>query len=183
MVSPCPFFRYVAPSIPLLVILIAVIIDSVWRFNVLLAFATAAVLLTTSRLNDYFYEITHDYDGPEEGIVKYLNEHGSPDDTVAITYGDMPVKFYTKMRVIGGLTGEDFAPALNARWVIFRKSSMGESGRLEVYMLWNKVDLDTYHKIEINYPDIPWENREDIDEHRFKTSTDEDKVVIYEKIN
>jgi hypothetical protein len=95
----------------------------------------------------------------------------------------MPVKFYTKMRVIGGLTGEDFAPALNARWVIFRKSSMGQSGRLEVYMLWNKVDLDTYHKIEINYPDIPWENREDIDEHRFKTCTDEDKVVIYERID
>jgi len=183
MVSPLPFFRYVAPSIPLLVILIAVIIDSVRRFNVLLAFATAAVLLGTSRLNDYFYEITHDYDGPEEGIVKYLNEHGSPDDTVAITYGDMAVKFYTKMRVIGGLTGEDFEPALNARWVIFRKSPMGESGRLEVYMLWNKIDLDTYKKIEINYPDIPWENREDIDEHLFKTCTDEDKVVIHEKVN
>jgi 4-amino-4-deoxy-L-arabinose transferase-like glycosyltransferase len=183
MVSPCPFFRYVAPSIPLLVILIAVIIDSVWRFNVLLAFATVAVLLTTSRLDDYFYEITHDYDGPEEGIVKYLNEHGLPEDTVVITYGDMPVKFYTKMRVIGGLTGEDFEPALTARWVILRKSCIGESGRLEIYLLWNKVDLETYKRIEINYPDTPWENREDIDEHYFRTCTDEDNVVIYERTN
>ena len=41
---------------------------------------------------------------------KYLNEHGSPEDIVAVTNGDMVLKFYTKMKVVGGLTGEDLSP-------------------------------------------------------------------------
>jgi 4-amino-4-deoxy-L-arabinose transferase-like glycosyltransferase len=100
--APLMFFRYLTPSIAILVVLIAVIIDAAANAHWLLAVATAALLVATSQLKDYFYEITHDYDGPEEGIVRYLNEYGSPGDIVAITYGDMPLKFYSDMRVVGG---------------------------------------------------------------------------------
>ena len=49
-----------------------------------------------------------------EGIVSYLSENAEEDDVVAITYGDMPLKFYTDLRVVGGLTGEGLSPAKNA---------------------------------------------------------------------
>jgi 4-amino-4-deoxy-L-arabinose transferase-like glycosyltransferase len=178
--SPLLFFRYIAPAIPLLVLLIAVIIDAALEAHWLLAAAVIFILGATSQFKDYLYEITHDYDGPEEGIAKYLNEHGSPDDVAAASYGDMSLKFYTKMRVVGGLTGEDLEPAKNARWVIIRKSDLGNKGELL-----EKVDLSKYRKIEIDYPDIDWENREDPEGHRFRTCTDKDvdKVVIYERIN
>ena len=64
-------------------------------------------------MGDYVHEITHHVRGPTEGIVNYLNAHGKPEDVVAITYGDMALKFYTRMRVVGGFTGEDLTPALN----------------------------------------------------------------------
>jgi 4-amino-4-deoxy-L-arabinose transferase-like glycosyltransferase len=177
------FFRYIAPSILLLVVLIAVIIDAAASVHLLLAVATAALLVATGQLKDYFYEITHDYDGPEEGIARYLNEHGSPEDTVAITYGDMSLKLYTGMRVVGGFTGENLEPAKNARWVIIRKYILYDKDAKVGEYLINNIEWNRYRRIMINYPDIPWENRESPSGHLFRTCTDEDKVAIYERID
>jgi 4-amino-4-deoxy-L-arabinose transferase-like glycosyltransferase len=182
IVSPAPFVRYIAPSIPLLIVLVAVIIDAAASVHYLIAVATIVLLVVASPLKDFLYEITHDYDGPEEGIARYLNEHGSPDDVAAISYGDMSLKFYTNMRVIGGLTGEDLAKALNARWVIIRKYSICPNDAKVANYLIDNIEWKRYRKMVLSYPDIPWENREDPAEHRFRTCTDEDKVVIYERI-
>lgn len=176
--APTTYFRYLSPVIPLLILITAVIIDAVADLQALLAVATAVILIATGQLNEYLYEITHDYDGPEEGIARYLNEHGSIDDIVAVDYGDMSLKFYTKMRVVGGLTGEDLEPAKNARWVVIRKADIGVRGQLL-----EKIDLGRYRQIVLDYPDIAWENREDPGLHLFRTSTSSDKVVIYERID
>jgi 4-amino-4-deoxy-L-arabinose transferase-like glycosyltransferase len=177
-----PYFRYIAPSIPLLIILIATIVYAAGRAHLLLAVLTVVLLFTTSRIGDYLYEITHDYDGPCEGIVRYLNEHGNPDDVVAITYGDMVLKFYTNMRIIGGLTGEPIEQAKDARWVVIRKYVHLEfDGKVRNYLLSN-IDWSRYRAKIINYPDIPWENRESPNAHLFRTNTREDKVIIYERI-
>lgn len=68
-----------------------------------------AAVISAGSLPDFLYELTHDFDGPIEGIVKFLDENGSENDIVAVTYGDMPLKFYTEMRLVGGLTGEDLS--------------------------------------------------------------------------
>jgi 4-amino-4-deoxy-L-arabinose transferase-like glycosyltransferase len=183
VISPMPFLRYIAPCIPLLIILIAVIVDATSRVNFLLVCATVALVLITGQLKDFLYEITHDYDGPEEGIVRYLNEHGSPNEVVAITYGDMPLKFYTKMRIVGGLTGEDLEPAKNARWVIIRKYVICyKDAAVRAYLL-NNIDRVKCRRIVLNYPDTPCENGEELAVHYFRTCTDEDRVVIYERID
>jgi 4-amino-4-deoxy-L-arabinose transferase-like glycosyltransferase len=181
IISPLPYFRYVAPSVPLVILLVAVIIDAVARVSPVFAVVVVVLLIAGGQLKDYLYEITHDYDGPIEGIVSYLNEHGNEGDTVAITYGDMPLKFYTKMRVVGGLTGEDLSPAVNARWIVIRKYDVSHDKQVLRYLL-SHVDLRQYRKITLNYPDIPWENRESPEEHLFRTCTTADKVVIYERI-
>jgi 4-amino-4-deoxy-L-arabinose transferase-like glycosyltransferase len=182
VVTPDSYFRYIAPSIPLLIILIAIILDATRNVHPLAAVAVAVVLIATGQLKDYLYEITHDYDGPIEGIVLYLNEHGDSNDIVAITYGDMPLKFYTKMRIVGGLTGEDLEPAKNARWIIFRKYIHCSYDAKVFNYLINNIDASKYKKIEINYPDTPWQNREDPGGHYFRTRTSENKVVIYERV-
>jgi 4-amino-4-deoxy-L-arabinose transferase-like glycosyltransferase len=181
IISPMPYLRYIAPSVPLLIILAAVIVDAAARIDLIFAVVVVVSLIAGGQLKDYLYEITHDYDGPIEGIVKYLNEHSSPDDVVAITYGDLPLKFYTNLRVVGGLTGEDLESANNAHWVIIRKKDPSRDQRKLNYLL-SHTDWLRYRKIVIDYPDICWENREDPLEHRFRTCTDEDKVVIYERI-
>lgn len=181
VVTPDPYFRYLAASIPLFVILTAVIIELLISVHFLPAIAVVLILVGFSQLKDYFYEITHDYDGPIEGIVKYLNEHAEPNDIVAITYGDLPLKFYTKLRIVGGQTGEDLTPAKQARWIIFRKytHSMYDK-QVQNYLLTN-TDGSKYRQIVINYPDTAWQNREDPAFHHFRTDTKEDKVIIFER--
>jgi len=172
-----------APTIPPLILLTAVIINAAWEAHLLIAAATVVLLVTTSQMKDYLYEITHDYDGPGEGIAKYLNEHGSPEDIVAVTNGDMVLKFYTKMKVVGGLTGEDLSPTKNARWVIIHKHIINDQEKKVGKYLLDNNSLNTYRAITINYPDLAFENRENPDEHRFRTDTNERNVVIYERMN
>jgi 4-amino-4-deoxy-L-arabinose transferase-like glycosyltransferase len=182
IITPDFYFRYIAPSIPLLIILIAAILDAAIGVHPLAAVAVAAILIGTGQFKDYLYEITHDYDGPIEGIVCYLNEHGDSNDIVAITYGDMPLKFYTKMRIVGGLTGEDLEPAQNARWVILRHNVLNDNDKAVMdYLLRNQVGKN-YRMIKLNYPDTPWQNREDPENHYFRTCTSADKVIIFERI-
>src|SRR5206468_8494780 len=80
-------------------------------------------------LDGFVYEITHDYDGPEEGIVEFLRQHARPADVVAMVNGDLPVKFYTGLRVVGGLTGEDLAEARDADWIILRSAIVAPASR------------------------------------------------------
>jgi hypothetical protein len=142
-----------------------------------------ALLVGTRPICGYLYEITHDYDGPIEGIVNYLSENADKDDIVAITYGDMPLKFYTQLRIVGGLTGEDLSPARQAKWVILRKYVISKKDAgVKKYLLHN-LSRQNYKRIIIDYPDIPFENREDlILPHHFRTVTDEDRVAIFKKI-
>jgi 4-amino-4-deoxy-L-arabinose transferase-like glycosyltransferase len=178
LATPLYFFRYLAPAIPLLCLLAAKILDSSMRLHWSVGVVALAAILALGRLPDYLYEITHHYTGPVDGMVTYLNEHSKPDDVVAITYGDLPLKFYTKMRIVGGLTGEDLTPALTADWVIVRHglTDLDVQEYLEKNIPWQR-----YRKIVLNCTDISWNNREEPDLHYYRTVTGEPPVVIYEK--
>jgi hypothetical protein len=99
---------------------------------------------------------------------------------VAITYEDLPVKFYTGLRVVGGLTGEDLEPAKSADWIIIRKYVIADKD-LDVrnYFL-SEVPLREYTAIPLDAPDIPFQNREEPGEHLFRTAPG-DPVVILRK--
>ena len=63
-----------------------------------------------------------------------------------------------------------------------REKRLGEA-------LKKNLSPENYEKIIINYPDIPFENREELAGyhssligHHFRTVTDEDRVVIHRKI-
>jgi len=129
---------------------------------------------------DYFYEITSDYHGPIEGIVKYLQINARDDDIVAITYGGLPVMFYTNLKVICGSTGEDLSLVRKAQWIILRKydTFIQDSYDMRLFILQN-LPLKHYRKIVIDYPDIPWSNRPDPLFHEFRTPLTPDRVIIY----
>ena len=170
--------RYLGPLIPIFCILMAVIIEYSMKLHVSISVGILAFLIITSPFVDFLYEITHDYDGPIEGIVKYLNKNAKDDDTVLITYGDAPLKFYTDLRVIGGRTDEDLTPAYEADWIILRKYWF--FSRLSDLV--QHVPIADYEKIVINYPDTQWENRESLEWHHFRTVENEDRVILYHKI-
>jgi hypothetical protein len=86
------------------------------------------------------------------------------------------------MRVVGGLTGEDLSSAVNAKWVILRKYTIcGKDSAVKQEFLKN-IPWASYKKIVINYPDIPIENSESPAWHYYSTALDEDRVIIYERV-
>lgn len=176
--SPYPFFRYLTPLIPVFMIIVALLMVSAGRVHFLVPVGMIVILVLAGTLGDFLYELSHDYDGPIEGIVKYLNDNGDKDDIVAITYGDMPLKFYTEMRIVGGLTGEDLSLAKDAKWVILRKHEMSEKdAEVRRYFMEN-LQRENYEIIKLNYPDIAFENREDPENHNFETVVRERRVQI-----
>ena len=162
--------------------LIGIIFAYAMRIHVVAGVLLIGVIIAFSPIRDYFFELSHDYNGPIEGIVSYLNEHARKGDVVAITYGDLPVKFYTGLRVVGGLTGEDLTPAKNADWVIIRNHVISDKDFMVRNFLARNINWRNYQRIVLKYPDTPFENRESPYEHLYRTATDYPPVVIYKKI-
>jgi hypothetical protein len=180
--SPWGFFRYLAPIIAPLQAIAARWVMEALRLNRALGLLLLALPLILHPLPEYLYELTHDYDGTIEGIVTYLNEHASAGDTVAITYGDMPLKFYTPLRVIGGLTGEDLSPATTADWIILRRQVSSDKDRAVRDYLRRHVDFSHYRKITLPNPDVLFENRESPTEHRYRNAPSHPPVEIFHRI-
>jgi 4-amino-4-deoxy-L-arabinose transferase-like glycosyltransferase len=182
LLGPGVAFRYLAPLLSLAAIAVGLWLADLLRAAPLLGVAALAVWLATSRLPDFAYELTHDYDDPVEGIVGHLRQHAAPDDVVAIVYEDLPVKFYTGMRVIGGLTGEDLAQAEGADWIVLRRHDVAPQIEAIRETLKRYLDLAPYRCVEIPYPDIPFANREDPKLHRFRTAEGVPGVIVCQRV-
>ena len=162
--------------------MIAEIVELGFQAHPLLGYIGLLVVLLHQPLLNYSFELTHDFKGPMEGIIGHLRHYAQPSDTVAITYGDMPIKWYTGLRVVGGLTGENLDEAHHARWVIIRKHFICSQGFVVTKYLQSQMQAGQYRKLILDAPDTPFENREDPKKHLYRTDTGEDHVVIYERM-
>jgi 4-amino-4-deoxy-L-arabinose transferase-like glycosyltransferase len=135
----------------------------------------AAAAQIRSDLKDYAYELVHDYNGPNEGIVQFLRREANPGDLVVTNYGELPIAFYTGLDIAGGLSGYRLEEASDARWIINRPDGpyRDELARL--------IAQGRYEAIEIPYPDLPWGNRPVPEYHKFATVHDAPKVVIHRR--
>ena len=180
--APNSFFRYLVTILPICAIVIAGIIELGFQAHLALGYIGVFLVILYQPLINYSYELTHSFRGPMEGLVNYLNKNAQPADTVAISYGDMPIKWYTGLRVIGGLTGENLEEASHARWVIIRKHFNCSQGLIVTKYLQSQVQSRQYRKIILDAPDTPYENREDPQNHLYRTAIGEENVVIYERV-
>ena len=181
-IAPNTFLRYLAPLFPLSALIVAIILESAMkRLHWSTGIIVLAILALTGRMPQYLYEITHDYDGPVEGIVECLGANAGPNDVVATNHEALPIVFYTGLRVISGVTGEDYSLAKDADWVILRKYVTEEEHGITSYLVQN-LDQSGYEAITIPYPDVQFENRESPEDHLFRTVEDEDMVVIWHRI-
>ncbi len=184
-------FRYINHLIPLLFILQARIVVGWMKYSNPLAVIGIAILLFTniftmgapfrkplqSLMVEYIGEITHDYDGPVEGIVEYLRARAKPGDTVKINYGDLPLMFYTELKVDNRafMEHETFP-----EWIVYRADWVSPFFFETAY---GRKVLAEYERIVLDYPDIRWHNRPDPSEHKFRTITQAPKLEIYKRKN
>ena len=181
--------RYAIHLLPLSCIIMGLLIAGWLKLNVILAALFFAITCFTNSfhtgspfakklwipLKDIVYELTHDYDGPTEGIVKFLNKNAKPGDTVKLIMGDYAVIFYTDLKV----DNENFIAETFPEWIIVRNDWIPFKNLSARYR--KRIELE-YQKIELEYPDIMWENRPDPGYHKFRTVTEwPNRLVVYKK--
>ncbi|MGQ0633467.1 MAG: glycosyltransferase family 39 protein [Planctomycetaceae bacterium] len=180
--SPDPFFRYLSPLLPIAAVLVGLTFVEALRLHWLVATLVATLYFIHQPLIDHFHELTHPMNGPLEGIVAYLNANAQPDDVVAITYDDLPLKFYTKLRVIGCLTGEDTSAARDADWIILRRRVIVKEFEVPFReLLQETLTRRTYDSISLKAPDTMHQNREDPAQHRFRSAEGGPRVVVWHR--
>ncbi len=142
---------------------------------------TDALIATAGRLHfylaDYAYELTHDYDGPDEGIVLYLQAHAAPGDIVLTNYGELPIAFYTGLHIAGGLGTYRLEELTRPEWVINRRDGpyADELARI--------IAEGKYTANAIPYPDILWGNRPVPEYHKFATVRGVPDVIIHRRVD
>ncbi len=113
---------------------------------------------------DLFHELTHDYDGPLEGVSDFLRRNARSEHTVFIDYGDLPLSFYTDLKVRGGLQGIPYHG--RPEWIVSRSNRVG----VAVNELREFAAAEGYVPIVLPlHPDTRWENREDPFAHFYRT--------------
>ncbi len=128
-------------------------------------------------LANYVYELGHDYDGPNEGVVLFLREHAAPGDMVVTNYGELPIAFYTGLDIAGGLSGYRLERVGQPEWVINRRYGPYCD---EVEQI---IAGGNYERIEIPYPDLHWGNRPVPECHKFATVHGMPNVVIHRLVD
>jgi len=150
---------------------------------------------------DFFYEIMYHFKSPIEGISDFLNSKSEPGDVVLTNYERDPLIFYTGRRMAYILSDDEafcnsipaapYDPSLknklpdyifsidNIGWIVERSNYPTRlfdfnalKERLEKEGLIEKV-------YKLDYPDLPWSNREDIRYHKFKTPDGYPQVTIF----
>ena len=181
---PWIYFRYLIPLVPLCCLLVGLIIDRILTTSRIVAYSVLLLLIFTNIFSltvppyqvrfdflNYLYEITHDYDDPNEGIVNYLKKHGNADQFVITNYGQLPIMFYTNMRTIG--FGQDLITTEKADWIIIR--------RQRGHQQYLRSLSSNYQAIRLDYPDIPWGNRPDPSYHQYRTVIKAPRIVLYKR--
>jgi hypothetical protein len=124
----------------------------------------------------YAQELTHSYEGPNEGLVAYLAAHAQTGHTLAVNYEDLPLMFYTDLRVVGGLGLHGLNIGDEPDWVVDRVHGPYRD------LLAGIVATGSYERIEIPYPDIRWENRPQPGMHNYVTVESAAPVVLYRRL-
>lgn len=183
-VAPGLHFRYFAPLIAPGCLIAALAIEEIFIFDRMLAVILTAFIILGQPLGEYIFQLTHPYPGFTERVVSYLQLHAKPTDTLLISYGDLPFKFYTRMRVYGGLTGEDLNQAREADWIIlhYKSPNTGVTGRRVYDFVAKNIPRDKYQAILLDCPDSLWENREDVQMHKFREDPGLPSVILYKRL-
>lgn len=182
VVAPGGFARYLAPIVPPLLCGLAALLSDLSALHRALPYALLVPFALHNGLPQLCDELTHRFEGPVDGLVQYLRAHSRPGQLLAITYEDLPLKFYLDLRVLGGLTGQDLTPAQAADFIVLRHQTVCSKDQAVAEYLRSHVPWEKYRRVELAVPDTLFQNRENQPEHLFRTAVDRPKVVVYQRI-
>ncbi|MBU1909231.1 MAG: glycosyltransferase, partial [Verrucomicrobia bacterium] len=118
----------------------------------------------------FWTELRDGYPDVNAALIAYLRAEARPGDTVLATYGDLPLQFYTRGRILGGFQGEPPEATSPPDWVIVRRRTwLTRDDRLPAAVLFaGRLPLDAdYEPVVLPVPDEPFGNRPDPYYHHF----------------
>jgi hypothetical protein len=185
---PDPFVRYIVNLIPLLVVLLTWLVSRLWRLAPALAVAVVLLVVATdaphgwvvphrtpfrspaepirSPLLEYLREITREDVGPIEAIVTLLRQEARPGERLFITYGDLPLRFYTDLQIRGGQGCQTLEGWPLPDWVVVRAffrlwseaSARHQEDWHRMYAYVSSLPRAAYRAIELPVVDTIWED-------------------------
>ena len=182
LLSPLSYLRYMAPVLPPLFMLLGLAIGALFRLRPFAASLAVAIGLFFGSLDDLVDERRTPVTGPITGIVGFLADRAEPGDRVAIAYGDLPIKFYTGLRVVGGLTGESLEEVNAARWLIPRRRVPAARSRDVNAALRAALAADAFRPHVLDAPDLAFESREDPRVRPCRARQGGPRVVVWERM-
>jgi 4-amino-4-deoxy-L-arabinose transferase-like glycosyltransferase len=198
--APWQFFRYLVTLLPVWALLLAWTIRTFARSSRVLAAAVLVFALAADRadlargtigspLAKYLDEIGHDFDGPIEAIVRHVRAEGQPGDRMFISYGDLPLRFYSSLTVRGGQGCEASVLTPLPDWIVvrhffrFRNPSPGSADDMARVArdLRDQVPWSQYRAVELSTVDTIWENIPEPDWHVYRTPGNGRRVTIHRR--
>ncbi|MDR3632841.1 MAG: glycosyltransferase family 39 protein [Isosphaeraceae bacterium] len=211
--APWVEFRYMTVLLPVAAILLAVATLWILRTSLVMGILLTVVLLATDILHmdpfgylgtfgsekadrfpsvgptsfpflGFLYEVTHHFDAPEYVLSRYLNRHARTTDVVVTTYDDLPLQFYTRIRVAGGLEGRQLPEAPD--WLIRRRWIMSDEPGKDRSVARHIEDLrlsNKYEPVLIVTPDHMLGTNPDPRHHFFKGPSSSPPVIMFRKMN
>lgn len=199
-VVPWHFFRYLVPLLPVFALLTAWVIRNVGRSSVAVAAIAFALVVSVDRadavrasvgspLVKYVGEIMHEFQGPIEAIVRHLRAEGRSGDRVFISYGDLPLRFYSDLDVRGGQGCEASVLTPLPEWIVvryfFRFSNpapgSAEDAARVAGALRDDVPWHRYRRIDLATVDTRWENIPEPEWHVYRTPVAGPRLSIYRR--
>ena len=210
--APSYFLRYIIHLLPLCIIIIAWTCCQVLRWHKLAGVALILFLAITNwlymfpldinkiikhpyqtegymlsspniPLRLYITELLGGFPDVNQGLISFFLTHAKPGDIILTNYCDLPIQFYTKYKVVGGLQGPISSPKLSPEWVVKLKqfSFTCASDRF----IKENLQLNTdYKAIKLSYLDDRYGNRPDPRYHHFIPPQEPyDHLIVYRKNN
>src|ERR1035437_1462122 len=182
VLTSAPYLRNITGAVIPLAVLSGILCSRLFDMNKPAGIALALLVVFNSPFIKFVHEKTIDWDEAGECIVKFINANSVPGDEVLITYPDLPVKLYTKLKVHGGVTGEDISNIKKPDFVVIRKTVGLEYQRILLNYVLSKLNVKDYARYELPCADRTWENREDIAFHDFGPDNKLTRLYIYKLI-
>ncbi len=212
--TPNFFFRYLVHLVPVATVILGWCVYRLWSSHRAAAVLLALVAGLTNGLNvlplerfgpngpswcgdratlpetaiplrAFATELRKGYPDVNAGLIQYLNDHAQPGDTVLTSYGDLPLQFHTKLRVIGGFQRMPESLDPIPEWVILRhRIFLTRDNEVPASVQWiRSLDLERdYDAVPLGVPDEPFGNRADPYCHRFvPPEKSYPRVVVYRK--
>jgi hypothetical protein len=197
--TPLLFLRYLVGLAPVGALLIGYVVTALARTPVGVAAALALILgvdradalrfAAGSPLIKYVDEITHDYEGPIEAVVRFLDRETRRGDRVYVTYGALGVRFHTDLEVRGGTACQpldDWRPEwLVVRW-FFRLNPLGPTGLVDAERVrqWANARIlsGEYRRIELPAIDSVHDALPEPDLHLYRTPREGRRVAVWKRV-